>query len=48
VADERKNVIALSVNYGYVELALNWLCAASGNLGLANYFFIATDREVSD
>lgn len=44
VADDRKNVIATSVNAGYIDFAANWLCSIS-KMDIDNFFFIATDSE---
>lgn len=46
VADEDRTVVALSVNKGYLEFALNWACSISTlNPPVTNYFFIASDRD---
>ena len=41
IANDERDVIAASVNAGYIDFAENWLCSVS-KMSLTNYFFIAT------
>jgi len=42
-----RKVIVASVNYGYLDFAMNWLCSLQ-HIGVGNYVFHAMDRPVYD
>jgi rhamnogalacturonan II specific xylosyltransferase len=44
VANSKHDVIATSVNAGYIDFAMNWICSIS-KLNITHFFFIATDEE---
>ena len=41
IASENRDVIATSVNAGYIDFAMNWLCSIS-KMNVTNYFLFAT------
>lgn len=43
IADENRDVIVTSVNAGYIDFAMNWLCSIS-KMGITNYFLVATGK----
>jgi hypothetical protein len=44
LANDHGDIIAASVNAGYISFAMNWLCSIS-TMDIENYFLIATDDE---
>jgi len=45
IADENRDVIAASVNAGYIDFAMNWLCSIS-EMGLTVRLMSATAYDV--